>query len=92
MDIEATQRWLENVLSQVSGRIERAQGSEAVQAALRGALRSVAVDLRGGELQVDIQLYATDAPDVLIYTDAETSLVENVRGSLAGRPSFRSTR
>jgi hypothetical protein len=81
-DLPATQRWLEEVLGQVAGQVEAADGSEALRMALRAAISDLRAQVRGEELEVDIRVRADEAPDLLLWTDAQVPLVENVRAEL----------
>ena len=91
-DLTALHGWLEDVLRQVAGRIARAEHGETLRAALRAALDEVKVDLRGREMEVDIRVRAENVPDVLVWTDAESPLLENARAALGAKPSCTSIR
>jgi hypothetical protein len=84
-DLEAARGWLEDVLKVVVGRIDAAEGTDAVRAALCAALASVRVDVHGDELEVDIRLRAQDVPDVLIRTPMDTPITEKIRAQPGGR-------
>jgi hypothetical protein len=73
-DLEAARAWLEDVLKPVAGKIDAAEGTDAVRAALRAALASVQVDVHGEELEVDIRVRSEDLPDVLIRTPVDAPI------------------
>jgi Recombinase zinc beta ribbon domain len=83
-DLEAARARLEDVLRPVAGKIDAAEGTDAVRAALRAALASVQLDVHGDELEVDIRVRSEDLPDVLIRTPVDAPVSESVRPQLSG--------
>jgi hypothetical protein len=83
-DLEAARARLEDVLEPVAGKIDAAEGTDAVRAALRAALASVRVDVHGDELEVEIRVRSEDLPDVLIRTPVDAPVSESVRPQLTG--------
>jgi Recombinase zinc beta ribbon domain len=83
-DLEAARARLEDVLKPIAGKIDAAEGRDAVRAAVRAALASVQVDVHGDELEVDIRVRSEDLPDVLIRTPVDAPISESVRPQLSG--------
>jgi G3E family GTPase len=81
LDPDAVRKWIEEVVAQVAGRVARAEGAEAVRAAIRAAVSQIIVDTQatdrqgypGRELLVDVRLRApeVDNPNVLIHTSPD---------------------
>ena len=77
-DLAAASEWLHDVLGQISGQLEAAEDTEALCAALRAAIETIYVQVRGNELEIDIRARAPEMPDILIWTDADDPLFRNV--------------
>jgi hypothetical protein len=83
-DLEAARARLEDVLGPVAAKIDAAEETDAVRAALSAALASVQVDVHGDELEVHIRVRSEDLPDVLIRTPVDAPISESVRPQLTG--------